>query len=58
MVLAASAALAEDALDRIAVEIEPLPAIVTWEMAAKDQSVLFDATGTNVTHVRSAQGRC
>jgi aerobic carbon-monoxide dehydrogenase large subunit len=47
VVLAWSVAIGEDALERIAVEIEELPAVATCQMASKNQSVLFDATGTN-----------
>src|SRR3984957_240904 len=47
VVLASSVAIGEDALEQIAVEIEELPAVGTCQMASKNQSVLFDATGTN-----------
>src|ERR1700722_2589516 len=47
VVLASSVAIGEDALEQIAVEIEELPAVATWQVASKNQSVLFDATGTN-----------
>ena len=55
VVLATSAAIAEDALEAIAVEIEELPAINDWTVAAKKQSVLFETPGTNrslVFHAR------
>ena len=47
VVLASSVAIGEDALEQILVEIEELPAIATWQGASKNQSVLFEATGTN-----------
>src|SRR5580704_12132091 len=47
IVLATSVAVGEDALEQIAVEIEELPAVATWQAASKNQSVLFDITGTN-----------
>jgi carbon-monoxide dehydrogenase large subunit len=47
VVLAASVAIGEDALEAIAVEIEPLPAVADWHVAAKDQSLLFTPAGTN-----------
>ena len=56
VVLAASVALGEDALERIAVEIEELPAVATWQMAAKGQSVLFDATAP-IGRLRSKRAR-
>src|ERR671931_676965 len=47
VVLAESAAAAEDALDAIGVAIDPLPAVVTSTAALSDQSLLFEAAGTN-----------
>ena len=47
VVLASSVAIGEDALELIAVEIDELPAVATWQAASKNQSVLFEATGTN-----------
>src|SRR5215472_12777203 len=47
VVLADSAAAAEDALDAIAVTIEPLPAVATSAAARSDRSLLFEAAGTN-----------
>jgi aerobic carbon-monoxide dehydrogenase large subunit len=47
VVLASSVATGEDALEHIAVDIEGLPAVATWQAASKNQSVLFDAAGTN-----------
>jgi aerobic carbon-monoxide dehydrogenase large subunit len=47
VVLAESAAAAEDALDAITVAIEPLPAVVTRRDALRDRSLLFDAAGSN-----------
>jgi carbon-monoxide dehydrogenase large subunit len=47
VVLAASVALAEDALESIAVEIEDLIPVADWQTAAKNESILFDKQGTN-----------
>src|SRR5712671_2208506 len=56
LVVAESAALAEDALEYIDVEIEPLAAVADRDAARADRSILFDTTGTNhaitVTAVR------
>jgi carbon-monoxide dehydrogenase large subunit len=49
VVLAASAAAAEDALDAIAVDIAPLPAIVDFTAAARGEALLFEAQGRNRT---------
>src|SRR6266545_4456562 len=46
VVLAETAAAAEDALDAIDVAIDPLPAVVTSAAALTDQSLLFDGAGT------------
>ena len=48
LVVAESAAIAEDALDHIEVDIEPLAAVADRDMARADRSILFDATGTNL----------
>ena len=47
VVLADSVATAEDALDVIDIEIEELPAVADWTVAAKNQSLLFEGPGTN-----------
>jgi len=47
VVLADSVALGEDALEAIAVEIEPLPAVADWQVARRDASLLFEGAGTN-----------
>ena len=49
MVLADSAGVAEDALGAIEVDIEPLPAIASWQSAAKNETLLFENNGSNVT---------
>jgi carbon-monoxide dehydrogenase large subunit len=49
MVLADSAGVAEDALGAIEVDIEPLPAIANWQSAAKNETLLFENKGSNVT---------
>src|SRR5262245_22911650 len=55
VVLAVSAAVGEDALEAIDVEIEPLPAVADWQAAAKNQTVLFESQSANrslVFHAR------
>src|SRR5262245_442401 len=47
VVLASSVAIAEDALEHIAVEIEELPALADWKIAAENKSLLFEPAGTN-----------
>ena len=47
VVVADTAALAEDALAGIVVDIEPLPAVTGWRDAASDAVLLFDENGTN-----------
>jgi carbon-monoxide dehydrogenase large subunit len=49
MVLADSAGVAEDALGAIEVDIEPLPAVATWQSAAKNETLLFENKDSNVT---------
>ena len=48
VVLADSAAIAEDALDAICVEIKRLPAVVDRHAAANGEALLFEETGTNL----------
>lgn len=48
VVVADSPAIAEDALESIVVEIEPLRAIADRETALKDDIILFEDAGTNV----------
>jgi carbon-monoxide dehydrogenase large subunit len=48
VVLADSAAIAEDALALIEVDIEALPAIADWRMSAMNQTLLFEEIGTNL----------
>jgi aerobic carbon-monoxide dehydrogenase large subunit len=48
LVVAESAALAEDALEDIDVDIEPLAAVVDRATARSSQSVLFETTGSNL----------
>jgi carbon-monoxide dehydrogenase large subunit len=49
MVLADSAAIAEDALSAIEVDIEPLPAVSNWQHAANNETLLFEHKGSNAT---------
>ncbi len=48
LVLADSPALAEDALEAIEVDIEALPAVADRRASAQDNSLLFEATGSNL----------
>jgi aerobic carbon-monoxide dehydrogenase large subunit len=48
VVLADTAAIAEDALGLIEVEIEPLPAVADRRASAQDTSLLFEDKGTNL----------
>jgi len=47
VVLASSPAIAEDALELIDVDIEPLPPVPDRHASQRDQSLLFEAKGTN-----------
>src|SRR6202167_4399097 len=49
MALADSAGVAEDAIGAIDADIEPLPAVWNWQLAASNQTRLFDDKGSNVT---------
>src|SRR6202043_618226 len=49
LVLADSAAVTEDALSAIEVDIESLPAISNWQLAAKNETLLFEHNGSNAT---------
>ena len=48
VVLADSPAVAEDALDLIRVEIEPLPAVADRHAAASNETLLFEIGGGNL----------
>src|SRR5262249_37357791 len=48
LVLADSPAIAEDALGLIEVEIEPLPAVADRHASARNASLLFEETGSNL----------
>jgi carbon-monoxide dehydrogenase large subunit len=48
VVLADSPAIAEDALERISVDIEELPPVPDYLVSARDESLLFEETGTNL----------
>ncbi len=54
VVVADSAALAEDALEQIVLDIEPLPAVADRDQARAGEVLLFEETGTNVAAVISA----
>ncbi len=48
VVMAESAAIAEDALDLIRVDIEALPAVADRREAAKNETLLFEESGGNL----------
>jgi len=54
VVVAESAAAAEDALAAVLVDIDPLPAIVDRHAAARDTILLFEQAGTNLTATLTA----
>jgi len=54
VVVAESAALAEDALEAIVLDIEPLPVVSDREAARQGAALLFEETGTNTPGVFSA----
>jgi carbon-monoxide dehydrogenase large subunit len=54
LVVADSAALAEDALEAIAVDIEPLPAVADRAAARNGDVLLFEESGTNVASTITA----
>jgi carbon-monoxide dehydrogenase large subunit len=55
MVLAASAALAEDAMQKVIVEIDALPPVVDWLTSEQGQTLLFEQTSSNVAGVFTAK---
>ncbi len=54
VVVADSAALAEDALEAIAVDIEPLPAVADRAAAREGEVLLFEEIGTNLANTMTA----
>lgn len=48
VVVAQSPELAEDALERITADFEPLPAVVDWTTATAPAALLFEASGSNI----------
>ena len=54
VVVADSAAIAEDALEAIVVDIEPLPAVPDRDAARKDDVLLFEEIGTNIANTMTA----
>ena len=49
VIVASEQCIAEDAAELIELEIDELPAIATYEVAARDEVLLFDGTLTNLT---------
>jgi carbon-monoxide dehydrogenase large subunit len=57
VVIAESAALAEDALEAIVVDIEPLPVVADRDKARKEDVILFETVGTNLPDtIRAVRG--
>jgi len=54
VVLAETAAIAEDALELIEFDVEELPVVVTTQAAATDRQLLFEESGTNCPIVMTA----
>ena len=54
IVVADSVAIAEDALEAIAVDIEPLPAVADRDTARKNDVLLFEKTGSNLASTITA----
>ena len=48
VVVADTLAQAEDAADRIVLDIEPLSVIANWRASTRNESLIFEAHGTNV----------
>jgi carbon-monoxide dehydrogenase large subunit len=48
IVLADTPAQAEDAADRVYVDVDALPAVASCEASARDESLIFESHGTNV----------
>ena len=51
MVIADTAGIAEDAVGAIDADIEPLPAISTWQLASKNETLLFEDKGSNTSMI-------
>jgi carbon-monoxide dehydrogenase large subunit len=54
LVLAENAAIAEDAIEAIALDIEPLPVVAGRDAARRDDVILFEAAGTNLANTMTA----
>jgi carbon-monoxide dehydrogenase large subunit len=54
LVLAESLAIAEDALEEIALDIEPLPAVADRDTARREEVILFEAAGRNLAYTLTA----
>ncbi len=54
VVLADDAGVAEDALEAIALDIAPLPAVADRDTARRNANLLFEATGTNLAGTLTA----
>jgi aerobic carbon-monoxide dehydrogenase large subunit len=56
IVVATSPHVAEDAVSLISAEIEELPAIMSWDAAAKLSTLVHENAGTNVSSVEVSRG--
>jgi carbon-monoxide dehydrogenase large subunit len=54
VILADSAALAEDAMQHVAVDIDALPAVVDWQASEQGSTLLFEETSGNVAALFTA----
>ncbi len=54
VVVADTGAIAEDALDLIALDLAALPVVANREAAARDETLLFDPAGTNLASTLTA----
>ena len=55
IVVADTPAQAEDAADRVVVDIDPLPVVANCGASARNESLIFDAHGTNVAITYAAR---
>jgi carbon-monoxide dehydrogenase large subunit len=57
VVIADTVAIAEDALEAIVVDIDPLPVLATRDAARRDDTLLFESAGTNLaSKITAARG--
>jgi carbon-monoxide dehydrogenase large subunit len=56
VVAAESAYIAEDAVSLISVEIDELPAVLTWADAQRASTLVHEPAGTNIAHIAVGRG--